>query len=163
MYGVRDPWGFRPLVLGEFEGGYLLASESCAFSAIGASLVHELKPGEICRLDSDGYHVEQGAVPKQPAFCTFEQIYFSRPDSIYEGKLVHSTRQELGRELAREAPVEADVVVAVPDSGTPHAVGFAQEAGIPYTEGFTKNRYVCLLYTSPSPRDLSTSRMPSSA
>ena len=82
--------------------------------------------------------------------CTFEQIYFSRPDSIYEGKLVHSTRQELGRELAREAPVEADVVVAVPDSGTPHAVGFAQEAGIPYTEGFTKNRYVGRTFIEPT-------------
>ena len=118
VYGVRDPWGFRPLVLGKFEGGYLLASETCAFSAIGAELVHELAPGEICRLDADGYRIEQGAVPKQHAFCTFEQIYFSRPDSIYEGKLVHSTRQRLGRELAREAPVDADVVVAVPDSGT---------------------------------------------
>ena len=125
VFGVRDPWGFRPLVLGKFEGGYLLASETCAFSAIGAELVHELKPGEICRLDADGYHIEQGAVPKQNAFCTFEQIYFSRPDSIHGGKLVHSTRQELGRELAREAPCDADVVVPVPDSGTPHAVGFA--------------------------------------
>ena len=123
VYGVRDPWGFRPLVLGKFERGYLLASETCAFSAIGAELVHELAPGEICRLDADGYRIEKGAVPKQHAFCTFEQIYFSRPDSIYEGKLVHSTRQRLGRELAGEAPVEADVVVAVPDSGTPHAVG----------------------------------------
>ena len=150
VYGVRDPWGFRPLVLGKFEGGYLLASETCAFSAIGAELVHELAPGEICRLDADGYRIEQGAVPKQHAFCTFEQIYFSRPDSIYEGKLVHSTRQRLGRELAGEAPVEADVVVAVPDSGTPHAVGYAQEAGIPYTEGFTKNRYVGRTFIEPT-------------
>jgi amidophosphoribosyltransferase len=150
VFGVRDPWGFRPLVLGKFEGGYLLASETCAFSAIGAELIHELAPGEICRLDADGYRIEQGAVPKQRAFCTFEQIYFSRPDSIYEGKLVHSTRQRLGRELAREAPVDADVVVAVPDSGTPHAVGFAQEAGIPYTEGFTKNRYVGRTFIEPT-------------
>lgn len=152
VYGVRDPWGFRPLVVGRFDGGYLLASETCAFSAIGAELVHEVQPGEIVRLDHAGYHVEQGAVPKQRAFCTFEEIYFSRPDSIHHGKLVHSTRQNLGRELAREAPVEADLVVPVPDSGTPHAVGFAQEAGIPYTEGLIKNRYVGRTFIEPTQR-----------
>jgi len=150
LFGVRDPWGFRPLVLGKFDGGYILASETCAFSAIGAELVQELKPGEICRLDADGYHIEQAADPKQRSFCTFEEIYFSRPDSIYGDRLVHSTRQELGRQLAREAPVDADVVVPVPDSGTPHAVGFAQEAGIPYTEGFTKNRYVGRTFIEPT-------------
>ena len=122
VYGVRDPWGFRPLVLGKFEGGYLLASETCAFSAIGAELVHELAPGEICRLDTDGYRIEQGAVPKHRVLHVRADLLLPA-DSIYEGKLVHSTRQRLGRELAREAPVDADVVVAVPDSGTPHAVG----------------------------------------
>lgn len=152
VYGVRDPWGFRPLVVGRFDGGHLLASETCAFSAIGAELVHEVQPGEIVRLDDSGYHVEQGAVPKKRAFCTFEEIYFSRPDSIHHGKLVHSTRQNLGRELAREAPVQADLVVPVPDSGTPHAVGFAQEAGIPYTEGLIKNRYVGRTFIEPTQR-----------
>lgn len=150
VYGVRDPWGFRPLVVGRFDGGHLLASETCAFSAIGAELVHEVQPGEIVRLDEEGFHVTQGAVPKQKAFCTFEQIYFSRPDSVHEGGLVHSTRQQLGRELAREAPVEADIVVPVPDSGTPHAVGFAQEAGITYTEGLIKNRYVGRTFIEPT-------------
>jgi len=150
VYGVRDPWGFRPLVIGEFDGGHVLASESCAFSAIGAEFVREVEPGEIVRLDAGGVHIEKGAVPKEKAFCTFEEIYFSRPDSIHDGSLVHSTRQRLGRELAREAPVEADLVVPVPDSGTPHAVGFAQESGIPYTEGLIKNRYVGRTFIEPT-------------
>ena len=152
VYGVRDPWGFRPLVIGRFDGGHVLASESCAFSAIGADFVREVEPGEIVRLDAAGVTIEKGAVPKQRAFCTFEQIYFSRPDSVHDGHLVHSTRQRLGRELAREAPVEADLVVSVPDSGTPHAVGFAQEAGIPYTEGLIKNRYVGRTFIEPTQR-----------
>jgi amidophosphoribosyltransferase len=150
LYGVRDPWGFRPLVIGEIDGGYVLASETCAFSAIGAKFVREVEPGEIVRIDDDGLYIEQGAVPRKPSFCTFEQIYFSRPDSVYGGSLVHSTRQRLGRELAREAPVEADLVVPVPDSGTPHAVGYAQEAGIPYTEGLIKNRYVGRTFIEPT-------------
>ncbi len=152
IYGVRDPWGFRPLVVGKFEGGYVLASESCAFSAIGAEFVHEVKPGEIVRINSDGLAIEQGADPKKKAFCTFEVIYFSRPDSVHSGSLVHSTRQRLGRELAREAPADADLVVPVPDSGTPHAVGFAQESGIPYTEGLIKNRYVGRTFIEPTQR-----------
>jgi len=150
IYGVRDPWGFRPLVIGKIGDGYVLASETCAFSAIGAEFVREVEPGEIVRLDDDGLYIEQGAVPRQKSFCTFEQIYFSRPDSVHTGSLVHSTRQRLGRELAREAPVEADLVVPVPDSGTPHAVGFAQEAGIPYTEGLIKNRYVGRTFIEPT-------------
>ena len=123
VYGVRDPWGFRPLVLGKFEGGYLLASETCAFSAIGAELVHELCTGRNLPIGRRRLPHRARCGAQATRLCTFEQIYFSRPDSIYEGKLVHSTRQRLGRELAREAPVDADVVVAVPDSGTPHAVG----------------------------------------
>jgi len=150
VYGVRDPWGFRPLVIGRLDGGYILASETCAFSAIGAEMVQEVQPGEIVRIDADGLHLEQGAVPKKRAFCTFEEIYFSRPDSIHGDRLVHSTRQRLGRELAREAPVEADLVVPVPDSGTPHAVGFAQETNIPYTEGLIKNRYVGRTFIEPT-------------
>ena len=150
IYGVRDPWGFRPLVVGKIDDGYVLASETCAFSAIGAEFVREVEPGEIVRIDDNGLYVEQGAVPKKKSFCTFEQIYFSRPDSVHSGSLVHSTRQRLGRELAREAPVEADLVVPVPDSGTPHAVGFAQESGIPYTEGLIKNRYVGRTFIEPT-------------
>jgi len=150
VYGVRDPWGFRPLVVGELDDGHVIASETCAFSAIGAKFVCEVQPGEIVRLSDEGMHVEQGATPEKRAFCTFEQIYFSRPDSTHNGHLVHSVRQRLGRELAGEAPVDADLVVPVPDSGTPHAVGYAQASGIPYTEGLIKNRYVGRTFIEPT-------------
>jgi amidophosphoribosyltransferase len=151
VYGVRDPWGFRPLVVGELDDGHVIASETCAFSATGAKFVREVQPGEIVRISDDGLHVEQGVAPEQKAFCTFEQIYFSRPDTTHDGHLVHSVRQRLGRELAAESPVrDADVVVPVPDSGTPHAVGYAQAAGIPYTEGLIKNRYVGRTFIEPT-------------
>ena len=150
VFGVRDPWGFRPLVVGELDDGHVIASESCAFSATGAKFRREVEPGEIVRIGDGGLQVEQGAVPEQKAFCTFEQIYFSRPDSVHGGHLVHSVRQSLGRELAGEAPIEADLVVPVPDSGTPHAVGYAQASGIPYTEGLIKNRYVGRTFIEPT-------------
>ena len=152
VFGVRDPWGLRPLVIGAIGDGYVLASETCAFSTIGAEFVREVDPGEIVRLSENNLETYAGADPKPRALCTFEQIYFSRPDSICDGQLVHSTRQRLGRELAREAPVEADLVVSVPDSGTPHAVGFAQETEIPYTEGLIKNRYVGRTFIEPTPQ-----------
>jgi amidophosphoribosyltransferase len=150
VYGVRDPWGLRPLVLGEFEGGYALASESCAFSAIGGRTIYEVQPGEIVRLDKDGYTIVQGAEPQKLAFCTFEQIYFARPDSVLGGKQVHTVRQALGRQLAREAPADADIVVPVPDSGTPHAIGYAQQSGIDYSEGLIKNRYIGRTFIQPT-------------
>jgi amidophosphoribosyltransferase len=152
VYGVRDPWGLRPLALGELESGrgYVLASESCVFSTIGATLVHEVQPGEIVKLDDEGYQVIQGAPPENLAFCTFEQIYFARPDSSFNGKLVHKVRQKLGRQLAKEAPVDADIVVPVPDSGTPHAIGFAQKTGIPYSEGLIKSRYIGRTFIQPT-------------
>ncbi|MDE0065255.1 MAG: amidophosphoribosyltransferase [Acidimicrobiaceae bacterium] len=150
VFGVRDPWGLRPLVIGAIEGGYVLASETCAFSTIGAEFVREVEPGEVVCLSGSGLEAQRGVAAKERALCTFEQIYFSRPDSICDGNLVHSTRQRLGRELAIEAPVEADLVVSVPDSGTPHAVGFAQQTGIPYTEGLIKNRYVGRTFIEPT-------------
>lgn len=151
IYGVRDPWGLRPLVLGKLNsGGYLLASESCAFGAIGATMIQEIQPGEIVRLDANGYDIIQGAPPQQLAFCTFEQIYFARPDSILNGKLVHRTRQKLGRQLAKEAPVDADMVMPVPDSGTPHAIGYAQRSEIPYSEGLIKSRYIGRTFIQPT-------------
>lgn len=150
VYGVRDPWGLRPLVLGKLEHGYALASESCAFSTIGATLVQEIQPGEIVRLDENGYEIIQGVPPQKLAFCTFEQIYFARPDSVLNGKLVHRIRQKLGRQLARESHVDADVVVPVPDSGTPHAIGYAQKSGVPYSEGLIKSRYIGRTFIQPS-------------
>lgn len=150
VYGVRDPWGLRPLVLGTLDGGHVLASESCAFSTIGAKMLQEVQPGEIVRMDANGYEIIQGAPPQKLAFCTFEQIYFSRPDSILNGTLVHQVRQKLGRQLAREAPAEADIVIPVPDSGTPHAIGFAQKSGIPYSEGLIKSRYIGRTFIEPT-------------
>ena len=150
VYGVRDPWGLRPLALGKLENGYVLASESCAFSTIGAKFVREIDPGEVVRLTKDGYEIFQGAPPENLAFCTFEQIYFARPDSVLNGKLVHRIRQKLGRQLARESSVKADIVVPVPDSGTPHAIGFAQKSGIPYSEGLIKSRYIGRTFIEPT-------------
>ena len=150
LYGVRDPWGFRPLVLGRIDDGWMLASESCALSATGAEFVGEIAPGQIVRIDGDGPVRSQGAPPGKHSFCTFEQIYFSRPDSHHNGSLVHAVRQRLGRRLAAEAPAPADVVVPVPDSGTPQAVGYAQESGLPYTEGLIKNRYVGRTFIQPT-------------
>ena len=150
VYGVRDPWGLRPLVLGEFESGYALASESCAFSAIGGHAIYKVQPGEIVRLDKDGYKIVQGAEAQKLAFCTFEQIYFARPDSVLGGKQVHTVRQALGRQLAREAPADADIVVPVPDSGTPHAIGYAAQSGILYSEGLIKNRYIGRTFIQPT-------------
>ncbi len=152
IYGVRDPWGLRPLVLGEFENGLAIASESCAFATIGARAIREIEPGEIVRIDKDGYEIVQGVPAEKAAFCTFEQIYFARPDSILGGRLVHRVRQALGRQLAREAPAEADIVVPVPDSGTPHAIGFAQESGIVYSEGLIKSRYIGRTFIQPTDR-----------
>ncbi|MEZ4865364.1 MAG: amidophosphoribosyltransferase [Caldilineaceae bacterium] len=150
IYAVRDPWGLRPLVLGEVDGGYAVASESCAFATIGGRLVREVKPGEVVRLDADGYEIMQGAPPQKLAFCTFEQIYFARPDSLLNGKLVHRVRQKLGAQLASEAPAKADIVVPVPDSGTPHAIGYAQKSKIPYSEGLIKSRYIGRTFIQPS-------------
>ena len=151
VYGVRDPWGFRPLVAGRMDNGWMLASESCALSATGAEFAREVAPGEIVRIDGEGLVSEQGAQPRKPSFCTFEQIYFSRPDTHHKGSLVHALRQRLGRRLAVEAPALADLVVPVPDSGTPQAVGYAQESGLPYTEGLIKNRYVGRTFIEPTP------------
>jgi len=153
VFGVRDPWGFRPLVIGKMNGeGYCLASESCALGTIGAELVREVEPGEIVRLDADGLHVEGGAPIRQRSLCTFEHIYFARPDSVFDDKVIHNVRQALGRQLAREAPADADVVFAVPDSGTPHAIGYAQESRLPFSEGLIKNRYIGRTFIQPSER-----------
>lgn len=152
IFGVRDPWGLRPLVLGEFENGLAIASESCAFATIGGRAIQEIEPGEIVRIDQGGYEIVQGVPAEKEAFCTFELIYFARPDSILGGRLVHRVRQALGRQLAREAPAEADIVVPVPDSGTPHAIGYAQESGIAYSEGLIKSRYIGRTFIQPTDR-----------
>lgn len=150
LYAVRDPLGLRPLCLGKLgEDGYVLASESCALGTIGAEYVREIEPGEIVRIDADGVFSITGKQSERRALCVFEYVYFARPDSQFEGQIIHSVRQRLGRQLAREAPVDADVVVGVPDSATPAAIGYSRESGLPYTEGLTKNRYIGRTFIQP--------------
>ena len=152
LYGVRDPWGFRPLSMGRFNGGWAVASESCALQTIGADDVEEIPAGRIVTIDEGGMRSEMGAPPARSSLCIFEYIYFARPDSIIGGRLIHEVRQALGRELAKEHPVEADLVMGVPDSGIPAAIGYAQESGIPYGEGLIKNRYIGRTFIEPSKR-----------
>jgi amidophosphoribosyltransferase len=150
LYGVRDPLGMRPLVLGQLgDDGYVLASESCALATIGAEYVREVEPGEIIKIDDLGVHSIVGKTSQRRALCVFEYVYFARPDSLLEGQSVHHVRQRLGRQLAREAHVDADIVIGVPDSATPAAIGYAQAVGLPYTEGFTKNRYIGRTFIQP--------------
>ena len=142
MIAARDPMGFRPLCLGELGGDTIFASETCALDSIGATFVREVEPGEIVLVNKRGVHSIQTHCGGTSAFCAFEFIYFSRPDSVISGQSVHQARQEAGRILAREHPVDADVVIGVPDSGLDAALGYSKESGIPYDVGFIKNRYI---------------------
>jgi amidophosphoribosyltransferase len=150
VYAMRDPLGLRPLCLGRLDdGGFVVASESCALHTIGADYLRELEPGEIVRLDKNGCTSFFGRKAEQRALCIFEYVYFARPDSIFEGQTIHGVRQRLGRQLAREAPAATDLVIGVPDSATPAAIGFSQESGIPFSEGLTKNRYIGRTFIQP--------------
>ena len=150
IFGVRDPLGLRPLCIGALEsGGWVLASETCALHTVGATFVREVQPGEIVRLDKEGIHSIKGHARMPHALCSFEYVYFARPDSVMEGQVVHEVRQRLGRELAKESPVDADAVIAVPDSATPHAIGYSLHSGIPFTEGLIKNRYIGRTFIQP--------------
>jgi amidophosphoribosyltransferase len=154
VYAVRDPWGFRPLCVGELNGsGLVVASESCALATIGATFVREVEPGEIIRLDQDGITSWGGPrMVARPSLCVFEFIYFARPDSLLEGHSVHGVRRRLGARLAQEHPVDADMVLGVPDSATAHAIGYAHEAAIPFGEGLIKNRYIGRTFIQPDER-----------
>ncbi len=152
VYAMRDPWGFRPLALGRLNGGWVVASETCALQTIGAEEIEEIPRGAILEIGPDGLKRYQGVPPAKSNLCIFEYIYFARPDSVLDGQLIQEVRQELGRELAREHPVEADLVMSVPDSATAAAVGYAQESGIPYGEGLIKNRYIGRTFIQPSDR-----------
>lgn len=149
IYAARDPNGLRPLCLGKMNGGLVVASESCAFSAIGATFLREVEPGEIIKLDKNGVTSIQAVPPRPRSLCIFEYVYFARPDTIMEGQTVHDVRQRLGRQLAREAPVDADIVVGVPDSAIPAAIGYSAESGIPFSEGLIKNRYIGRTFIQP--------------
>ena len=152
VLAVRDPWGFRPLSVGRLpSGGHAAASESGALRTLGCEAIREVKPGEIISLSNSALRVRQALPPEaQLARCTFEHIYFSRPDSVWDGLSVHDVRQRLGQALAREAPVEADVVIPVPDSSVPAAIGYARESGLPYNDGFIKNRYIGRTFIEPT-------------
>ena len=150
IYAVRDPYGLRPLCLGALgDGGYAVASESCALMTIGAEYIRELEPGEIIRIDGSGVSSIIGRQPERRALCIFEYVYFARPDSVLEGQVIHSVRQRMGHKLAQEAPADADIVVPVPDSAVPAAIGYSQQIGLPYTEGLTKNRYIGRTFIQP--------------
>jgi amidophosphoribosyltransferase len=152
VIGFRDPDGIRPLVLGDLDGHPVLASETPALDIIGASAVRELKPGELVILDAHGVHIEQAVEPRRggEALCVFEHIYFARPDARMSGESLHAARERMGERLAIEAPVEADVVIPVPDSGTPAAIGYARAAGLPFGDGLIKNRYVGRTFIQPN-------------
>ncbi len=155
LFAVRDPLGFRPLVLGEMPspaGGVALvvASETCAFDLIGARFRREIEPGEIFWVDADGEHSEFfGEKPARTAKCVFEHVYFARPDSVVFGRSVYETRREAGRILARENPADADLIVPVPDSGVPAAIGFSAESGVPFELGIIRNHYIGRTFIQP--------------
>lgn len=159
LYAVRDPQGFRPLSLGKIGSGYVVASETCAFDLIGADFIREIEPGEILIIDEKGPHSifpfeKQGLLDQKEAskkaYCIFEHVYFARPDSTIFGDNVAFVRERLGRQLAKEHPAKADIVIPVPDSGNFAALGFARESGISFAHGFTRNHYIGRTFISPS-------------
>ncbi len=154
VYAVRDPWGFRPLCIGMLpSGGHAVASETGALQTLGCEAIRDVKPGEVVSLSNNALKVMQAVKPEQPsAMCVFEHIYFARPDQTWDGINVHHVRQRLGEELAREVAgrFEADVVIPVPDSSVPAAIGFSHVSGIPYNDGFIKNRYVGRTFIEPT-------------
>jgi amidophosphoribosyltransferase len=150
VIGVRDPLGIRPLVLGRLDGAWCLASETCAFDIIGAEFVRDIEPGEIVTLSAEGVRSIKPFAPQPRRFCIFEHIYFARPDSVVEGASVYDVRKRIGAELARESGVPADVVVPVPDSGVPAALGYAEQAGIPFELGIIRNHYVGRTFIQPT-------------
>jgi len=149
LYAARDPQGVRPLVLGRLERGWVVASETAALDIVGASVVREIEPGELIAVDAHGLRSSRFA-PAEPKGCLFEYVYLARPDTTIAGRSVHATRVDVGRTLAREAPADADLVIPVPESGTPAAVGYAEASGIPYGLGLVKNSYVGRTFIQPS-------------
>lgn len=149
LVGVRDPLGIRPLCIGKLDNSYILASESCALDAVGAKYVRDVNPGEIVIIDETGIRSIQTKVPDDTKLCIFEFIYFARPDSVMDGASVHRARLEAGKRLAIEHPVEADLVIGVPDSGLTAALGYSMQSGIPYGEGLLKNRYIGRTFIQP--------------
>lgn len=150
LIAVRDPYGIRPLAIGRMPDGYVISSETCGLDIVGAEFVREVQPGEIIVFDENGMFSYEGQPAAKPSICMFEFIYFARPDSKINGKTLYQARKEMGRLLAKEAPAEVDIVIPVPDSGIPSAVGYAEASGIPFGEGLIKNRYVGRTFIQPT-------------
>jgi amidophosphoribosyltransferase len=150
LIGVRDPLGVRPLVLGMIDDAPVLASETCALDIIGADFVRDIEPGEMVVITKDGVESYRPFDPKPSRFCVFEYVYFARPDSMVEGRNVYAVRKQIGAELSREAPADVDLVIPVPDSGTPAAIGFAEASGIPFDLGIVRNHYVGRTFIEPT-------------
>lgn len=151
IVGARDGYGIRPLVIGKTaDGSYVLASETCGLDIIGAEYIRDVNAGELVWIDQNGITSHQWLLEALPKLCVFEMIYFARPDSIVHGESLYSYRMRLGKSLAQEAPVEADLVIGVPDSGIPAAIGYSQTSGIPFAEGLIKNRYVGRTFIQPT-------------
>jgi len=149
LYAIRDPRGFRPLALGKLGGAWIVASETCAFDLLGAEYVREVEPGEMVRISRAGVESIRFAPPKPHQYCIFEHVYFARPDSLVFGRPVNQSRELLGRLLAEEHPAEADIVVPVPDSGVPAAIGYAHESHIPFCMGLIRNHYIGRTFIEP--------------
>ena len=149
LVAFRDPLGFRPLTLGQIGDDWVVASETCALDLIGAEFVRDVRPGEVVWIDEEGLHASQAVPAGRSALCIFEHVYFARPDSRVGGVEVHGARVRMGERLAHEAPVEADLVIGIPDSGTPAAIGFSKASGIPFNEALIKNRYVARTFIQP--------------
>ncbi|HYM73095.1 MAG TPA: amidophosphoribosyltransferase [Stellaceae bacterium] len=150
VIGLRDALGVRPLVIGRLGDAWIVTSETCALDIIGADFVRDVEPGEIVIIDTDGLHSVKPFTRKPERFCVFEYIYFARPDSVMEGRSVYEARKRIGRELARESHVDADIVVPVPDSGVPAALGYSQESGLPFELGIIRNHYVGRTFIEPT-------------
>lgn len=153
IYAFRDPLGIKPFCIGKIEHGYLVASESVAVDALGGKLIRDIKPGELVRIDSDGIHCTQVAVAGKRAHCIFEYVYFARADSVIDGVLVYDVRRKVGKKLHDEAPVHADSVGALPDSGIAYAIGYAEQSKIPYVESLMKNRYMGRTFIMPTQKE----------
>jgi amidophosphoribosyltransferase len=152
VIGFRDPYGIRPLVLGKLEDRYCLASETAGLDMLGAELVREIEPGEICRIGEDGYRIEHVMKREREALCVFEFIYFARPDSVMKGETLYAARSRMGEELATESPVDADLVIPVPDTGNAAAAGYSAKSGIVFGEALIKNRYIGRTFINPDDR-----------
>ncbi len=157
MIAARDPYGFKPLVMGKMDGAYVFASETCALDACGAEFVRDIEPGEIVVADKDGIRSLKDHCGQKKAVCIFEYIYFARTDSIIDGIGVYEARKQAGRILAREFPVEADLVIGVPESGIDAAIGYSEQSGIPYEKGIVKNNYIGRTFIKPSQKERSSS------